>query len=346
VHVVFDGVMLAEMRGKMTGINKMWHNIVPHMAAAVRELNGTLTHCQSDWEEASPGGGDRARRRRVADIPGVPAAEGGCDDLAAAVRRLPGAYKIVISSYYRVAGAGAGPRVCDVLPIYDFIPERTNLYGAQHAPFYRKRAAAAAAGGFLSLSESTTRDLVELYGVDPANVATSPNRVAPSFRRVPELLPVQLGDFLGAAEVEALVESGARCPTHSPRPPCRRRARPSCRAGFRARRACSCAHVSPRPLARSGVGGGGGGGGGNLGEHPPVACNGFEGFVWVVMGGQVPPPHRLLALLPAIQGVRPLLGRPPQHAPFLPRRPRDPPRRLSAPRPPRRNSPRLRARRA
>ncbi len=212
VHVVFDGVMLAEMRGKMTGINKMWHNIVPHMAAAVRELNGTLTHCQSSWEEdgeeENPAGG---RVRRVADIPGVPAADGGCDDLAAAVRRLPGDYKIVFSSYYRVAGAAAGPRVCDVMPVYDFIPERTNLHGAQHAPFYRKRGAAAAAGGFLSLSEYTTRDLTELYGVDPTHVATSPNRVAPAFRRVPEFLSAHLGEFLGAAALEALLESGDRC---------------------------------------------------------------------------------------------------------------------------------------
>ena len=43
VKVIFDGVMFRIHHGRMFGINKMWSNIVPFMAQAVRSLGGMMS---------------------------------------------------------------------------------------------------------------------------------------------------------------------------------------------------------------------------------------------------------------------------------------------------------------
>ena len=48
--MIFDGVMFRIHHGRMFGINKMWSNIVPFMAQAVRGLGGMMSeycvyHC-------------------------------------------------------------------------------------------------------------------------------------------------------------------------------------------------------------------------------------------------------------------------------------------------------------
>ena len=175
VHFIFDGIMYMWYSGKMSGVNKMWYNIVPFMADVVHMLNGTFTHCQSSWQsEEGPKAIDLPRMRNLR----------GCENLTQVVASLPGDHKIVFSSYYRIANLTGNDRVCNILPLYDFIPERMGVYHKQHPAFYLKSAHIPLVSGFLSLSNSTTEDLEELHGVDSMFVSTSPNRASRIFRRI------------------------------------------------------------------------------------------------------------------------------------------------------------------
>mmetsp|Transcript_80516 Transcript_80516/g.118031 ORF Transcript_80516/g.118031 Transcript_80516/m.118031 type:complete len:277 (+) Transcript_80516:88-918(+) len=179
VKVIFDGVMFRIHHGKMFGINKMWSNIVPFMAKAVRSLGGTFTHCQSSWA-------DEYGNLHVHELEETQN-EPFCDqDFSTAVQQLKGEYTLVFSSYFRRPVTAKSDNVCYFLPVYDFTPEILNSYHGQPPEFYMKNDSIANANGFLSLSDSTTRDLLHLHPfVDAQYVATSPNRVSASFSRVP-----------------------------------------------------------------------------------------------------------------------------------------------------------------
>ena len=201
VHFVFDGIGYQISKGKMFGINKMWYNILPYMADIVHSMNGTFTHCQSTWRE----GGEV----KSIDLPRMQNVI--CENISDFVAGLPGKHVIFFSSYYRLLDDADGHTFCNILPIYDFIPERTNLYAEQHDPFYMKRESIPRANGFLSLSQSTTDDLAEFYGISDKFVSTSPNRVSPIFHRTPEFLEADFGDgFLGCKEIEAVLNSNAK----------------------------------------------------------------------------------------------------------------------------------------
>jgi glycosyltransferase involved in cell wall biosynthesis len=205
VHFIFDGIMYKWYSGKMSGVNKMWYNIVPFMADIVHSLNGTFTHCQSSWLS---GGGDE----KFKDIPRVTNYL-GCENLTQEVQDLPGDKKIVFSSYYRIAELEADDRVCNILPLYDFIPERMDVYDEQHTAFYLKAEHIPLVSGFLSLSNSTTSDLQDLHGIDSRFVSTSPNRVAKIFKRVkpvPELEVVFENDFVGSDGLQKFLNSARR----------------------------------------------------------------------------------------------------------------------------------------
>jgi glycosyltransferase involved in cell wall biosynthesis len=202
VHFIFDGIMYKLYNGKMSGINKMWYNIVPFMADVVHALNGTFTHCQTSWEAGG--------KLMKVDIPRVLNVE-GCDNLTHFVSRMPGHRKIVFSSYYRIADSKPDENICNILPLYDFIPERMDVYGQQHPAFYAKAENIPKVHGFLSLSDSTTKDLGELHGVDPQFVATSPNRAAKIFRRVQDPAEILLeNSFQGQEEVERILAERKR----------------------------------------------------------------------------------------------------------------------------------------
>jgi len=200
VNVIFDGVMFRIHGGRMFGINKMWANILPFMAQAVRQLGGTFTHCQSSWT-------DEEGRRRVTDIDhavNTPL----CDrDLTDAVHQLPGAYKIVFSSYFRrplVRPEGAA--LCYFAALYDFVPERLAIAHGQPPEFYAKNASIESANGYLSLSPSTTRDLMALHpSVSARHVATSPNRASALFRRVPAGVPLDTSGLEDGVSLSVLV---------------------------------------------------------------------------------------------------------------------------------------------
>jgi len=179
VKVIFDGVMFRIHHGRMFGINKMWSNIVPFMAKAVRSLGGTFTHCQSSWA-------DEYGNMHVHELEETQN-EPLCDqDLTSAVQQLKGEYTLVFSSYFRRPMTAESDNVCYFLPVYDFTPEILNSYHGQPPEFYMKNDSIANANGFLSLSDSTTCDLLDLHPfVDAQYVATSPNRVSASFGRVP-----------------------------------------------------------------------------------------------------------------------------------------------------------------
>ena len=201
VHFIFDGIMLKWYSGKMSGVNKMWHNIVPFMADAVHAMNGSFTHCQSSWESNG--------QKKSLDVPRVRSAP-GCDNLTGAVSTMPGERKIVFSSYYRIAYAGPDDAVCNILPLYDFIPERMNVYDKQHPAFYDKARHIPLAHGFLSLSVSTTADLADLHGVNDTFVSTSPNRASRFFRPVRDYARLLDAPFDGREDVEELLGSGTR----------------------------------------------------------------------------------------------------------------------------------------
>ena len=199
VHFIFDGIMYMWYSGKMSGVNKMWYNIVPFMADVVHTLNGTFTHCQSSWE--STGRPTRLDMPRVRNLP-------LCSNLTEAVRNVPGEKKVVFSSYYRIAELQEGERVCNILPLYDFIPERMGVYEKQHPAFYLKTAHIPHVSGFLSLSNSTTEDLQELHGVDVKYVSTSPNRASSIFKRKERSQAIFFDDdFVGREEIEILLNS-------------------------------------------------------------------------------------------------------------------------------------------
>ena len=201
VHFIFDGIMLKWYSGKMSGVNKMWHNIVPFMADAVHAMNGSFTHCQSSWESNG--------QKRSLDVPRVRSAP-GCDNLTGAVSTMHGERKIVFSSYYRIAYAGPDDAVCNILPLYDFIPERMNVYDKQHPAFYDKARHIPLAHGFLSLSVSTTADLADLHGINDTFVSTSPNRASRFFRPVRDYARLLDAPFDGREDVEELLGSGTR----------------------------------------------------------------------------------------------------------------------------------------
>ena len=57
--------------------------------------------------------------------------------------------------------------MCNILPLYDFIPELMNVYYKQHLAFYDKARHIPLAHSFLSLLlVLTTADLADLHGVN------------------------------------------------------------------------------------------------------------------------------------------------------------------------------------
>lgn len=94
--------------------------------------------------------------------------------------------QVFFSSYYQGI-----PDVCFIHAVYDFIPERTEMNDrgtnngqiGPNSEYWPRVDNLRHAGGFLSISKSTTDDLCELYGMcDTSIVSTSDNRAAPIFK--------------------------------------------------------------------------------------------------------------------------------------------------------------------
>lgn len=80
-------------------------------------------------------------------------------------------YDIFHRTYYAAPHPVRRPSVCTVV---DMIPERLPHYFPEGNPHRRKRDVVAASDMILSISESTTRDLLEFYGCPASRVVTTP----------------------------------------------------------------------------------------------------------------------------------------------------------------------------
>jgi len=161
-HFIFDGYIFGlHGGGSGGGVEKMWLNIIPHMAKAVQDAGGLFTHCTYE----------------SSDLVKLGTADNmACNGLRA-VSSLPGDNKVVFSSYYQ-----GSPDACFIHMVYDHIPERTGMDAGPESEYWPRIENMRHAGGFLSISKSTTDDMCEIYGMcDRSIVATSDNRAAPEF---------------------------------------------------------------------------------------------------------------------------------------------------------------------
>jgi hypothetical protein len=91
------------------GVEKMWLNIIPHMAKAVQDAGGRFTHCTYEMS-------DNVRLGTAENIP--------CDGLRA-VATLPGEHKVFFSSYYQ-----GSPDACFV----HMVPHASSTLNTNHCP--------------------------------------------------------------------------------------------------------------------------------------------------------------------------------------------------------------------
>ncbi|EKX37718.1 hypothetical protein GUITHDRAFT_165425 [Guillardia theta CCMP2712] len=161
VNVIFDGYIYHLTNGRLDGgVAKMWHEIVPFMIKAVTQHGGDFTHCAYS---------DHVLFSGVKNL--------NCHSLQR-VKELPGEHKVLFSSYYQ-----GSPDACFIHMVYDHIPERTGMDAGPGSEYWPRIDNLRHAGGFLSISKSTTDDLCELYGMcERKLVATSDNRAAPIFK--------------------------------------------------------------------------------------------------------------------------------------------------------------------
>ena len=150
---------------------------MPFMVKAVRSLGGKFTRCQSSWL-------DDDGNAHVYDLEHTESAPSCDQDLTSAVAEMQGECKIVFSSYFRRPVQAEDERACYFVPVYDFTPEHMGDYNGQPGEFYMKNDSIAFANGYLSNSDSTTSDLLNMHpSVEEQYVVTSPMRVSPYFAR-------------------------------------------------------------------------------------------------------------------------------------------------------------------
>jgi glycosyltransferase involved in cell wall biosynthesis len=80
-------------------------------------------------------------------------------------------YDVLHRTYYAAPGPVRRPSVCTVV---DMIPEILPHHFPEGNPHRRKRDVAQASDLLLSISESTTRDIMEIYGCPASRVVTTP----------------------------------------------------------------------------------------------------------------------------------------------------------------------------
>lgn len=102
-----------------------------------------------------------------------------------ALRSVTDRYDVFHRTYYAWPYPVRRPSVCTVV---DMIPELLPQYFPGVNPHRRKRDVVRASDLVLSISESTTRDLIDVYGCSPAKIVTIPLGVdAAAFAAGPEI---------------------------------------------------------------------------------------------------------------------------------------------------------------
>lgn len=200
-HLVVDGVVFSLQAGWTGGISVVWRNLLPELD---KQLNGTannLTFVQMGV--AVEGLSDSVTVLQAANtlfyatgwlqtkvhsaLMSLLRVFHGKPTLGEAVGAL-GDNVVFISSYYNHV-----PGRCNLLMVHDCIPERT---GMAHGPgteyWARIEGTRQWANSLISVSEATTRDLVELYAVPPSIITTTHNRINPLIRRAS---PETIADF-------------------------------------------------------------------------------------------------------------------------------------------------------
>lgn len=168
--LVVDGVIFQLQARRPLGISRVWRSLLPELVRALPSWRRILLS-RGGHGPAVPGFETR-------DVPLWPTGaepDFGADEARLARTVADLSATVFMSSYFSHA-----PGVTNLLMVHDMIPEVMG-FDLARPEWVAKGRAIARAERFLTVSESTRRDLVRLAGIAPERVSVAHAGVSPSF---------------------------------------------------------------------------------------------------------------------------------------------------------------------